>query len=62
MECSELSDREGVKLHLLSPLTQHIAAMTSCPVIVCRGLSGVSWPEYLKGYAGLASYRPAPAL
>lgn len=27
--------------------------MTGCPVIVYRGLSGMSWPEYLQGYAGL---------
>lgn len=47
------SDKERVKLHLPPPLTQHIAAMTGCPVIVYWGLSGMSWPEYLLGYAGL---------
>lgn len=43
---------EGAELHLPPPLTQHIAAMTGCPVIVYWGLSGMSWPEYLQGYAG----------
>lgn len=42
-----------VELHLPPPLTQHIATMTGCPVIVHWGLSGMSWPEYLQGYAGL---------
>lgn len=39
--------------HLPPPLTQQIAAMTGCPVIVYRGLRGMSWPEYLQGYAGV---------
>lgn len=53
MEHNKLSDKERVKLHLPLLLTQHTAAMTGCPVIVYWGLSEMSWPEYLQGYAGL---------
>lgn len=48
-----LSGRQRVNVHLPLPLTQHIAAMTGCPVIVYRRLRGMSWPEYLQGSAGL---------
>lgn len=45
--------RKELKLHLPPRVTQHFPLMTGCPVIVYWGLSGMTWPEYLQGYAGL---------
>lgn len=46
-----------IEVHLSPPLTQQAGAVSACPVIVYRGLSGMSW---LQMPTGLCSSRHLP--
>lgn len=49
------SDSERVKLHLPAELSHYISAVTAPLVIVYLGLSGMTWPKYRQGYAGVGN-------